>query len=119
LAKRAVFALSSGQVSSAELLAARALTIGPRPDALGVVASLAPETQPRLEKSEAFTTHCKHIAPAAQRGVLACASDQRFVVVDDGKARVLGEHQDEVTAVAASSGGERLYSADRSGVLRW
>ncbi len=115
LARQARFALARNDTTSAELLAARSLSIVPRQDARGILASLALQQQPSLETTKNYHRTCSRIAYAPRSGTIVCASGNRLFVAVDGKMKPLASHAAKLGALAVRADGTGVFAGDESG----
>jgi len=117
LTKRAQAALARHDPVSADLLASKSLRIVPGAETRGIIASVSRALQPRFEGAEDFRTHCREVAHSAPNKTSVCANGKDVTAASDHLFQV-SRHAAEVSALALTQAGDRIFSADESGVIQ-
>ncbi len=117
LARRAAAALARHDPVSADLLASQSLSIVPRAETRGIVASVSRALMPRFEAVEEFHTACSEIVHSEQSQTSVCASGKNVTAASKSLQQVT-RHRAEVSALALTRAGDRLFSADESGEIQ-
>lgn len=117
LAKRAEAALARHDPVSADLLASQSLGIVPRPETRGIIASVSRALMPRFESAEDFHTPCSEVVHSERTKTSVCAHGPNVTAADKSLYPV-SQHRAEVSALALTQAGDRVFSADEAGEIQ-
>jgi len=117
LSKRAEAARARRDPISADLLASESLSIAPGPESRGVVASVSRALLPRFDGAEDFRIHCSEIVHSEPSKTSVCANGKNVTAASNHVFQV-ALHRAEVSALAITQAGDRVFSADRAGEIQ-